>query len=253
MKIRLSTLLARRSFTLLVSSSILMRSVPKKIWPSRMTTTSSASSLSASGMGVGLFTLAISTLWPFCNMGVMTMKMMSSTSITSTMGVTLMLELTLLPSLRNASAISSNSSRLPLPANLTALQEIVDQLARAVIHFHVEGFHLAGEVVEHHDGRNGDEQSDSGGHQGFGNAARDRAQTGSLLARNFLEGVQNADHGAEQPDERGGGTDGSQPAQAALQLGVNDGFGTLEGALGGFDLLAGNVGGIAMGLELLEA
>ena len=51
-------------------------------------------------MGAGLFTLAMSTLTPFCNMGVMTMKMISSTSITSTMGVTLMLELTLTPSFR---------------------------------------------------------------------------------------------------------------------------------------------------------
>jgi hypothetical protein len=38
-------------------------------------------------------------------MGVMTMKMISNTSITSTMGVTLILELTLLPSLRTAIAI----------------------------------------------------------------------------------------------------------------------------------------------------
>src|SRR5437016_14122083 len=56
-------------------------------------------------MGVGLLVLAMSTLTPFCNMGVTTMKMMSSTSITSTMGVTLMLELTLEPSSRFASAI----------------------------------------------------------------------------------------------------------------------------------------------------
>ena len=70
---------------------------------------------------------------------------------------------------------------------------------------------------------------------------------------NFLEGVQNADHGAEQSHEGSGGTDGRQTAQAALQLGVNDGFGTLQRALGGFDLLAGNVSGIAVGLELLQA
>jgi hypothetical protein len=57
--------------------------------------TTIASSLSASGMLVGLSTLAMSTWTLFCNMGVMTMKMISSTSITSTMGVTLMFELTL--------------------------------------------------------------------------------------------------------------------------------------------------------------
>jgi hypothetical protein len=44
--------------------------------------------------------LAISTLIPFCNMGVTTMKMISRTSITSTMGVTLISELIFAPSFR---------------------------------------------------------------------------------------------------------------------------------------------------------
>ena len=66
----------------------------------------SASSLSASGICDGLFTFAKSTLTPFCNMGVITMKMISSTSITSTMGVTLMSELTLAPSFLFAIDIS---------------------------------------------------------------------------------------------------------------------------------------------------
>src|SRR4051794_4477601 len=124
-----------------------------------MTTTRSASSLSASGIGTGLFTFAMSTLTPFCNMGVMTMKMMSSTSITSTIGVTLMFELTLTPSLRTFNAIKFNlpsagdslscsAELLQLPADAATLQEIVDQLAGAVVHFHVESFHLIGEVVE---------------------------------------------------------------------------------------------------------
>src|SRR5271157_4680329 len=176
MKTRLSTLLARRSFTLGDKSSTLMRSVPKNTCPSRMMATSRESSLSASGMGVGLFTLAMSTLTPCCNMGVMTMKMMSSTSITSTMGVTLMLELTFLPSSRFANAIAFNllhagpgTERTALGCQLAAdaplLQEIVDQLAGAVVHLHIEGFHLVGEVVEHHHGRNGDKEPDGGGHQ----------------------------------------------------------------------------------------
>jgi hypothetical protein len=41
-------------------------------------------------------------------MGVITMKMISNTSITSTMGVTLMLELTFCPSFRFANDISSH-------------------------------------------------------------------------------------------------------------------------------------------------
>src|ERR1700683_1234085 len=109
-------------------------------------------------------------------------------------------------------------SLLQLPANAAALQEIVDQLAGAVVHFHVERFDLIGEVVEHHDGRDSDEQSDSGGYQRLPNAAGNGAQTSSLLGRNFFKRVQDADHGAEQSDERSCGTDGSQTAQTALQL-----------------------------------
>src|ERR1700761_126047 len=56
-------------------------------------------------MEVGSVTLANSTFTLFCSMGVMTMKTISNTSITSTIGVTLMLELTLAPSFRTAIAI----------------------------------------------------------------------------------------------------------------------------------------------------
>src|SRR6185312_4162477 len=57
-----------------------------------------ASCLLASFRAIALLVFARVTL-TFCSArGVMTMKMMSSTSITSTIGVTLMLELTLLPS-----------------------------------------------------------------------------------------------------------------------------------------------------------
>src|SRR5207253_623337 len=48
-----------------------------------------ASLLSASCMAIGFLPLYMSTVMPFDNMGVMTMKMMSITSITSTIGVTL--------------------------------------------------------------------------------------------------------------------------------------------------------------------
>ncbi len=58
----------------------------------------------------------MSTLTPFCNMGVITMKMISNTSITSTMGVTLMFEFTFAPSLRFANAIEFNLLRQPEPS-----------------------------------------------------------------------------------------------------------------------------------------
>jgi hypothetical protein len=49
-------------------------------------------------MAVGLSVCANSTFTLFWSMGVMTMKMINNTSMTSTMGVTLMFELTFLPS-----------------------------------------------------------------------------------------------------------------------------------------------------------
>src|ERR1044071_4174861 len=128
--------------------------------PSRITATSTESSLSASGICTGLSVLARSTLCPLCSIGVITMKMISSTSITSTIGVTLMSELTsVLCFFLSSDAIDIrifSRDRL-LPYHVAALQEIVDQFARAVIHLHVECFHAVGEVVEHPDRRDGHE------------------------------------------------------------------------------------------------
>src|SRR5580700_2046676 len=74
--------------------------------------TTTESSLLASSIGVAFVLWARSTLTLFWSMGVMTMKMISSTSITSTMGVTLILALTLAPSFLTAIAISVRSDRI---------------------------------------------------------------------------------------------------------------------------------------------
>src|SRR4051794_40741052 len=64
--------------------------VLRYVLPSRVMAQIIASLLSAACMGIGFFVFAMSTLTPLDNMGVMTMKMISMTSITSTIGVTLM-------------------------------------------------------------------------------------------------------------------------------------------------------------------
>src|SRR5438270_10551319 len=213
-----------------------------------------ASSLSASCISRGLFVWGISTETPFWSIGVMTMKMISSTSMTSTMGVTLMLELTFLPSSRLASDMSEypseclKSSSAPsrtkgrnlrrfrlLAAAL--LEEEVDEFGGRVVHLDVEGFDLIGEVVEHHDGGDGYEESDGRGHEGFRNTACDSRETGCLLGGDLFEGVQDAGDRSEEADERGGGADGGKTTKSALQFGVGDGFGALEGTPGSFDLL----------------
>src|SRR5689334_5779927 len=61
----------------------------KYVLPSRVTAQTIASLLSAACIGIAFLVLARSTLTPFDNIGVMTMKLMSITSITSTIGVTL--------------------------------------------------------------------------------------------------------------------------------------------------------------------
>src|SRR5260370_11284715 len=82
-----------------ISSSVTI-SPPRNVLPSRVTATVTASSLLASSITTAASAFGKSTLTLLFIMGVMTMKMISSTSITSTIGVTLMLELTFLPSSR---------------------------------------------------------------------------------------------------------------------------------------------------------
>ena len=88
------------------------------------------------------------------------------------------------------------------------LDEVVHQLRRAVVHLHVKRLDLVGEVVEAHNGRNRDQQTERRRHQGFRNTAGYSADTRRLLRRDLLERVQNADDGAEKADERRGRADG---------------------------------------------
>src|SRR6202011_6099048 len=111
------------------------------------------------------------TVTPLVSMGVMTMKMISSTSITSTMGVTLMSDtgggacfFSIYDSSlrreqhgvnRTRAAPEIQLARLPLLHHgaLRALQEVVDQLGARIAHLHVKRVDAVGEVVEHPDGR----------------------------------------------------------------------------------------------------
>ena len=80
---------------------------------------------------------------PFWSIGVMTMKMINSTSITSTSGVTLIAELTV-------ATLTLCTRRLVL------LQEEVEKLGRGVRHLDLEPLEPRREVVERHDRGDGD-------------------------------------------------------------------------------------------------
>src|ERR1700682_1585320 len=137
-------------------------------------------------------------------------------------------------------------------ATLRTLQEVVDQLGAGVPHLHVESFDFVREVVEHHDRGDGNEQSDSGGNEGFGNTACHGRQTGRLLVGNSLERVNDADYRSEQTDERRGGTDSSEAADTALEFSTDNGFRAGQSTLGGVDLFAGDVGADLVGLKFLQ-
>src|ERR1700678_4361614 len=121
------------------------------------------------------------------------------------------------------------------------LDEVVHQFAGAVVHLNVKRFHLAGEVVERHNGWDGNEKTECSRHQGLGNTTGHCADTRGLLGCNLLEGVQNSDHCSEQADKGCRRTDRRQTTKPTLQLGMNNRLRALKCALRAFDLLFCNV------------
>src|SRR5438128_8766725 len=74
-------------------------------------------------------------------------------------------------------------------AHAPAFEEVVNQFAGGIIHLHVERFHAAGQVVEHHNRRNCYKQSDGGGNERLRNAARDSRQSSCLFLGDTVKGV----------------------------------------------------------------
>src|SRR2546425_2110952 len=116
--------------------------------------------------------------------GVTIMKMISSTSITSIIGVTLMsartgtLELPVDRATGLRRLLRLELLREDRPAELAAdaLDEVVDQLLRRVRHFHRKEVDLGGEVVVQPHRRNRDDQTERRGNERFSDAARDRGE-----------------------------------------------------------------------------
>src|SRR6266852_3814344 len=113
--------------------------------------------------------------------GVTIMKRISSTSITSIIGVTLMsartgtLELPVdrATGLRRLLRLELLGEDRPAELAADALDEVVDQLLRRVRHFHREEVDLGREIVVQPHRRNRDEQPERGRDERFGDAARD--------------------------------------------------------------------------------
>src|SRR5580704_13898154 len=138
-----------------------------------------ASSLSASGISVAFWTVAMFTASPCVSIGVITMKMISRTSMTSAMGTTFGAAMT---------APAWGLYAMGLLLSGATRDEVVDQLHRGVVHLDVESLNLVGEIVVRPDGGHGDEQAERGGDERFGNTAGDGGEAGSLRALDAFEG-----------------------------------------------------------------
>src|SRR5882672_589724 len=186
-----------------------------------------ASSLSALGISVGLLTFARSAGKPFVSMGVTTMKMINNTSMMSAIGITF-----------GADICGPTEGLYDMDLLLSACparNEVVHQFHRGVVHFDVKSFDFVGEVVVRPHGRHSHKQTERGCDQRFGNTASDGGEPGRLGRFNTFERVDDADHGAEQSDERSRRADGREAGKAALHFGVHDGHGAIEAALGSFN------------------
>src|SRR5712692_1964996 len=226
------------------------------VFPSAVTLTKSGSGPCAL-FWTAFRALGSSTLFPRWSMGVTTMKMIRSTSTTSTSGVMLMSERT--PDFAPMSIAMGRSSglgrrrprggggggggggllvrarvrqRLVEPA---FLEEEVDQLVGGVGDVHRHLLHPVRQVVEHHQRGDGDEQAERRGHQRLGDAGRHRGEAAGAGGRHQLEGGDDAEHRAQKPHEGSGRGDGRQPGQAAAQVGRDSQGGSFDGSVDGLD------------------
>src|SRR5258705_13627487 len=149
-----------------------------------------------SGLSVVLSAIGSLTLTPCCSIGATSIMMMSSTSITSTSGVTLISAL--IPPLAPPTSIDIAISPEVATRLRRLLDEVVDELRRGVVHLHVEVFDARRQVVVDPDRRDGDDQAEGGFHERFGNTDRHGAETRRARRADALERVDDADHRAEQ-------------------------------------------------------
>src|SRR5262245_49805209 len=154
--------------------------------------------------------------------GAITMKMISSTSTTSTSGVMLMAAC-LLAGSPSRIGMSSLDRHLHFVLDLDVqhlgfgyLEQAVHELGRSPVHLDVECLDLAGEVVEGDDGRDSDENTQGRRNKGFGDTARDNRHSAGPGGRNISKSVNDSDYGAEKTYERRSRTDRSQEAETSL-------------------------------------
>src|SRR4029079_13946229 len=178
-----------------------------RMWPSRSTETTT----SVSSMGLADSDFGSSRGIPSWSMGAATMEMMSSTSMTSTSGVTLI-------SARGGrrrplAEPTTRAATASAPSPLQAVQEVGDELVDA----HVDEAEPVGKVVVGDDSGDGGGQAGGGGPQGLRDPRRVGGQRRRARGADPQEGLHDPPHRAEEADEGGDAGRGGQEPQAARQ------------------------------------
>src|SRR5437762_11525335 len=176
------------------------------------------------------------TSGPFRICGAITMKMISSTSTTSTSGVMLMAACIRAGSpSRIGRAFFFDLRRLDFihfvefkPLELWYFEQAVRELGRSRIHFDMECLKFAREVIEGDAARNCDEDTEGRRDQGLCDAARNHRHYAGPRGRDAPESVDDSDHGAEKTNERGRGADCGKEPETPLQLNQRFGDGVSE-------------------------
>src|SRR5687768_12330259 len=169
---------------------------------------------------------SILTLWAIS--GAVIMKMISSTSITSTRGVTLISAIGPPPPLlllkaivglrrqRRASALGRDGRFADARAGGEEVVQVVREGVEAGVRVAVHAYE---EVVREHR-RDGDEQTERGHDQRLADRAGDGVDRRLAGSTDADQRAVDAPHGTEQADERGGRAHGREPGQAVLELGA---------------------------------
>src|ERR1700739_4600944 len=117
------------------------------------------------------------------------MKMISSTSTTSTSGVTVMDAFILELSPSRIRVLLRVCGRLSDAIDLRRFEETIHELSGSSIHLNVEVFNPARKVVERGDSRDCDEDAQRRGDQSFGDAARNYRHTAGPSGRDVPKSV----------------------------------------------------------------
>src|SRR5271157_5680865 len=175
-------------------------------------------------------TLGTSTSMPNSITWAVSMKMMSSTSTTSTNGVTLISDrLAPPPRRREPYPPPPLTDKAMALLSQTALGQ-VQEFQGKVVHARADLPDSVAENVVENSRRDGGCQPRRRGNQRFRDARRHRAQAGRAHLSQFVKRADNAQHRAEQPNERRNRRGRGQPAHVALQLGDLFAHSQLQGA-----------------------